>query len=324
MSTFPKGPYTTEVFQDVSVPLNPILPGEVRPSSSNKVVDIYSVKPYEWDGRSRPNVDDYTSPWIEKASQTMYKSTGTKKKKATNAEITYAKNQLEAALAKYKSDFDFWAEMDERSYTSQSAQAQRYEEAGFNLGYMYGNIDSGNSSVGYSNPDVSFSPNENVGDNLGEAKLVTDVVSSIVSVASSLISAGVSVAQLPSKIASMKANTAVAEASVEWQKVLRSINKDGVKVNDVTKSLAFELQSIGVKSAATSLSASQEQLKQLTEFTNHCANIYSLQGTDQRKEMWNSTKEVLNSLDLSWLGENEGFGRFILQTLSFFALNKLN
>lgn len=301
----------------------PVISWENPNQQDSSPASIYDVQPYSWDGKSRPNIDDYTSPWIEKASQTMYKYTASAKRKSINAEITYAKNQLQNALAKYQADFDFWSEQDERNYTSQSAQKQRYEEAGFNLGYLYNQVDSGNSAVGYSNPDVSYEPNENIGDNLGGVKVVADIVGTIVGVASSLLSAGVKVAELPAKLAQMKSNTELNKASLEWTNLLRSVDSDGNKVGTITKSLAFELQNIGVQQASTTLKCSQQQLSQLTEFTSKCAAIYELQGTDPRKEASTALQDMIKNIDLSWLGESQGIGRFILQMLGYTAVLNL-
>lgn len=167
--------------------------------SGNKT-EYYTPKPYVWDGKSRPNVNDYLSPWVDMASRTKYNFTGSYYKKHVNAMITYAQNQLKAAQAQYDNDVAFWNERDERSYTTQASQAQRYEDAGFNMGYMYSQVDNGNSAVGYNQPQSDFEPTENKGDELGGFKLVFDIVSSALTVGTALVKTGISLKKLPEEL----------------------------------------------------------------------------------------------------------------------------
>lgn len=301
-------------------------PSNVMTSLQGKIDDhneLYSRQHYKWDGKARPKIDDYISPWINVASETMYSSAFNKNRKEHNKQVTYAKNQLEIATKQFNEDLAFWNERDERDYTDQASQAQRYEDAGFNMGYMYDKIDSGNSAVGYNQQDASIQPADNSANELDLVKTVSSVVATCVSAVTSLINTGVKLKELPARIKQMTASGELTQVQADWQKVLQSVDKGGHAVDDVTKSLAFELQTIGAKSAQQSLDIGAEQLKQLQEFTNKCASIYEIQGTDPRKEASNALQEMIKGLDLSWLGENQGFGRFILQMLGFWAVKDM-
>lgn len=284
------------------------------PESGEPVaISIYDVTPYQWDGHSRPNVDDYTAPWLHMASKTMYKFTATRARKNFNAQVTYAKNQLEQALAQYQADYDVWSEMDERNYTSQSAQKQRYEEAGFNLGYLYNQVDSGNSAVGYSNPDVSFEPNDNVGDNLGGVNMIVDTISSVASIALGAVSAGISIAKLPSVLMESGMRSALLAEQASWQKILRSVGPDGKSVDNAAQSIGFALQKVG-------LDISSENLVHLKEFTKHAAEIYSLQATHAGKE---ASQEIQSFIDdLNFDGENSKFLEMFTRLLGWLTVSK--
>lgn len=325
MPTIPVDTFNPEKHFDSGIHVSTQMPTSmvVNTSASASPSSIYDVPSYVWDGKSRPNIDDYTRPWSQKASDSMYSWAFTDYRKAHNAEITYAKNKLNDAIAQYENDLAFWNEMDERWYTSQASQAQRYEDAGFNLGYLYDKIDSGNSAVGYAQGDSQYTPAENYANEGEIVKTVSSVISSCVGVVSSLINAGVNLAQLPARIKQMTAAGELTSIQANWQRVLQSVGTDGKKIDDVSKSIAFALQQMNYKQSQQSLSISAENLKHLQEFTLHAAKIYTLQGTDPRKEASDSLQKMIKSMDLSWLGDSAGFGRFVLQMLGFWAIKDI-
>lgn len=283
-------------------PSKPVLGGTSNPTTGT----VYKTGvPYEWSGKSRPNINDYIAPWIEKASQTTYKYTGTKKKKEHNSAVQYAQNQMQAAIAKYESDLAFWNEMDERLYTTPSAQSQRYEDAGFNMGYMYSNVDSGNSAVGYGQQESSFSPAETEGDNLGGAKLVADVVGTIAGIFTGLVNSGVSVARAvsdiavnSSRIALQGAQTALTQAQAAWEKCLQSYDSAGNKVDDIAKSIAFQAQQAGLSKTVNEGNYVGKQIEDITKFLVQADNIYKKQAYNPDDGL-NDINQSINTSDMS-------------------------
>lgn len=188
---------------------------------------------------------------------------------------------------------------------------------------MYDKIDSGNSAVGYSQGDSQYTPSENYANEGEIVKTVSSVISSCVGVVSSLINSGVNLAQLPAKIKQMTASGELTTVQANWQRVLQSIGTDGNQVNDISKSIAFALQKLSYDKSSQDITIGAENLKHLQEFTKKCAAIYTLQGTDPRKEASTALQDMIKGLDLSWLGDNQGFGRFILQMLGFWAVKDM-
>lgn len=268
--------------------------------SGNTIV-YTKPKPYVWDGKSRPNVDDYISPWVDMASKTKYKFTGSHYKKRVNEMISYAQNQLKAAQAQYDNDIAFWNERDERSYTTQSAQAHRFEDAGFNMGYMYSQVDNGNSAVGYNQSSSDFEPVDNTGDELGGFKLVFDIVSSAFTIGTALVKAGISLKKLPDELRLLRnqSNVAFAQSGYytelannenlkggllhfeeQLQLWLQTHKPDGTSTDIFSDSLAVAMEQLSYKMK------DQERID-LVNWNAVSAEIYKLQSTPSASQSFN-------------------------------------
>lgn len=263
---------------------------------------IYDVSPYVWDKKSRPNINDYTKPWMKDASQTMYKYTGLQYKKDHNAMVTYAKNQLQAALAQYDADLAFWNEQDEREYTNQSSQLQRFEDAGFNMGYMYSAVDNGNSAVGYNQESAHYDPSDNHGDELGGVKLVVDCVTSALSLVAPMIKSGISLAKLPHEIALLKsqkgsndASARMANIGAKMQEFMQSHDYAGNAVNSLGESLAFSFQQMQYDLAQNQSNLAYASWIDKTKWNEVADRIYQKQATPTASEAFN---QWVYSLDM--------------------------
>lgn len=257
------------------------------------VSDVTSVSPYEWDGNTRPQIDNYIAPWSDYASRFEYKSAGTSKKKEHNSAIAYAKNRMQAAMKQYQEDLAFWNERDERNYTSQLSQVQRYEDAGFNLGYLYGNVDSGNSAVGYDQGDASFTPSDVSGDETRGLDLAVDIVSAAVSVVSSLAKTGIDLVKLPFETALLQwQKTDIIQSGLakslqnQWTQFLRDTTVEGKHTDDMSKSLAFAFE------ALPQINADLNN-QQLSEFVKYCGKIYENQSTDLNKSLIQDIDKII-------------------------------
>lgn len=258
---------------------------------------IYQTDSYVWDGRSRPNVNNYISPWSKYANleeaNSLYK-----KNRYYNSAIRYAKTQLDAAMAQYEDDLAFWNERDERDYTDQSSQVQRYEDAGFNLGYMYGNVDSGNSAVGYNQGDASLSPNDTSNKSVEQSRQVVEVVSGAFSLATKVVQSGYDIKLTDEKTAlttwqkieSINRGTAISLQN-KWIELLRSTDVDGNDVgNDFSKSIAFLSEKIGYQ-------LQDKEYSRLSTFVKYCNDLYKNQSTDMVKELFGDFNEIIDSVD---------------------------
>lgn len=221
---------------------------------------IYQTESYVWDGKSRPNVNNYIQPWSKYANlqeaNSLYK-----KNLHYNSAIRFAKTQLEAAMAQYKDDLAFWNERDERDYTDQASQVQRYEDAGFNLGYMYGNVDSGNSAVGYNQGDVTLTPNDTSNKSFEQSKVIIDAVYGALSAVTSIVKSGVDVKKLPYDIAESKSRGGYfsalhvnTQSRTEFQELVNSMRSyfqshdfDGDSIENLGDSVQAAFESIGYK-----------------------------------------------------------------------------
>lgn len=267
-----------------------------------KELSIYDVSPYKWDGQSRPNVDDYIKPWVKDASQTMYKYTGLRYKKEHNAMVTYAKNQLQAALAQYDSDLAFWNERDERDYTDQVSQLQRFEDAGFNMGYMYSAVDNGNSAVGYNQDSAGFEPSENQGDELGGVKTVVDCVTSALSLVAPMINSGISLSKLPYELAllqsqkgSNESSARLANISAKMQEFMQSHDYSGNAVDSLGESLAFSFQQMQYNLVQNQSNLAYASWIDKTKWNEVADRIYQKQATPTASEAFN---QWIYSLDM--------------------------
>lgn len=258
---------------------------------------IYATESYAWDGKSRPNVNNYLSPWSKYANMEKVNSLY-KKNRHLDSAINYAKTQLEAALAQYKDDLAFWNERDERDYTDQSSQRQRYEDAGFNMGYMYSSVDSGNSAVGYNQGDASLTPNDTSNKSVEQSKRVAEVVSGAFSLATNLVKSGYDIKLTDArsaladwqKIESMTRGKALSLQN-QWMQILRSVDENGHDVGeDFSKSIAFLSEKVGYD-------LQSKELSRLSKFVEHCGDLYKNQSTDMVKELFGDFNEIIDSVD---------------------------
>lgn len=277
---------------------------------------------YVWDGNSRPQLEDYISPWAKTANQTTYHNTFNKKRRNHNANVEYARTMLQAATQQYEDDLAFWQERDSRSYNSQLSQLQRYEDAGFNMGYLYGSVESGNTSSGYHGSSVDMDRPDNSTDVSKTIQAVSSAVGTALNVVTSLAKTGIDIYKAPHEISLLKNNSQAVKLSNEWTKILRSMDKDGNSVEDVAKSLAFSLQALTQKQGEQSLSIGEKELTRLESFLQYCDKIYENQSTDPKKEIVNGIKSMIDSIDFSFLGEYEKLGKRITQLLALAGVIK--
>lgn len=219
--------------------------------------DVTSIPDYVWDGNKRPVLSDYTKPWNVIASGPTYNNPLKYWITENNSAVYYAINKIKEATAQFEQDLAYWNERDERLYTTPLAQTQRYGEAGYNMGYLYGNVDSGNSAVGYdqgdSQFDISTPPNVNrlepISKIFGMALDVAKFVPSLVKLPSEL-----NLNKAREELSYAQLNDANASAMIKdlqggWFQFLREHDKDGNQVsigeNDAfnwSESIAFLLE----------------------------------------------------------------------------------
>ena len=257
---------------------------------------IYQTDSYVWDGNSRPNLNDYIGPWSKYANLEEANSLYKKNRHYNNA-IRYAKTQLDAAMAQYKDDLAFWNERDERAYTDQSSQVQRYEDAGFNLGYMYGNIDSGNSAVGYNQGGDTLNPNDTSNKSFEQSKQVTEVVSDAFSLATKIVQSGFEIKLTDEKSAltawqraeSVQRGLAISLQN-QWTNFLRTTTPSGDESVSFSDSIAFLSEKVGydIKS---------KEYDRLSEFVKYCGDLYKNQSTDMIKELFGDIDSLIDGID---------------------------
>lgn len=262
---------------------------------------VYSTAPYSWDGSSRPQLADYIGPWNPVASATESKW-NTKRGRNRNAAITYAKNMLQGAISQYNSDLDFWNEQDSRRYNTPASQSERYENAGYNLGYMYGSVSSGNTQSGYSSPDAS----SDVQDNEAPESLVSEVILPLIETLGSLTKQGVDIWRTVKEIGKIGEQTklfqaqrmesysrgsrASAEASLisaqsEWYQYLRTTKPDGSSVDSMGDVPNFS-QSIAFLSESLGYDVQSSEYKDLQTWLTYCEKAYNNQTTEPMKDIF--------------------------------------
>lgn len=258
--------------------------------------EIYSQSTYKWDGSSRPILDDYISPWSKYANYEEANSIYAKARHYNNA-IRYAKTQMEAGAAQYEQDLAFWNERDERNYTSPSAQTQRFEDAGYNLGYMYGSVDSGNSAVGYNQGSTSLDPNDTSNKSMEQVKQVAEVVSGAFSLVTQLVKDGFDIKLIDERTAltqwqkaeSIARGTAISLQS-QWAEILRTTTPEGDTTQTFTESIAFLSEKLGydIKS---------NEFSRLSTFLKYCDQLYKNQSTDMVKELFGDINDTIKDID---------------------------
>lgn len=274
---------------------------------------VYNVTPYSWDGKERPNLADYTAPWQEYASK-VDSQWNTEKWRDYQNSVNYARDQLKIAQEQYNADLDFWNERDSRDYNDPVSQTNRYKEAGYNLGYLYGSVDSGNTSSGYAGSPAQI---EDFGSDAPEKGLddAVGIVTGALRVVTDLAKSGVDLAKMPSEIALNKWRKSESiqrglSLSLQnaWTQFLRSVDKDGKQTDDFSKSLAFALEQ--VRFGQIDLSNSQMQ-----SFLKYCDKIYENQSTDIRKELMKDADNIIKDID-------SDVGSAILRLLVIMAISE--
>ena len=276
--------------------------------------EIYSVTPYSWDGKSRPVLTDYVAPWEKYSALGISEGTIWSNVKARNNAIRYAQNMKETAIKQYEDDIAYWNERDERAYTTPSAQSQRYEDAGYNMGYMYSSVDSGNSAVGYS--QSSYSPEyKESRDNSIETvfKILNTGLEVVTKLAKTATSMGVDITKMSlndincdylySLAKKANAEQTFIDLQSSWYQYLREHNKKGEQVSigendafDWSESIAFEIEQEGVKLTAN-------QRKDLDAFLAVAAEYYQKRNTqyDNVSPLAAATNNIQNSDMPKWL-----------------------
>lgn len=274
---------------------------------------VYNVTPYEWDGKERPNLSDYTEPWLVYASKSDAKWY-TKKGIAYQNAVNFARDRLKIAEQQYNADLDFWNERDSRDYNDPLSQTNRYTEAGYNLGYLYGSVESGNTSSGYNGSSSNMS---DFGSDAPEKDLTdaVEIVTGAVRIVTDLAETGIDLSKTPTDKAFTKWRTTESfqrgmalSLQNQWTNILRDFDKDGNSVDDYTKSLSFALEQ-------SRLGQIELSNKQMTSFLEHCDDIYKNQATDIRKDLMEDIDKMLEGVD------SDGV-KAVLRLLAIFAMSK--
>lgn len=247
------------------------------------VKDVYDIKHYSWDGKSRPVLENYTNPWLAYSSQGSPSNMFYKKRYGA---ITYAQNQLKTAIDQYNSDLDFWNEADSRSYNSPISQTSRFEDAGYNLGYLYNQVDSGNTSSGYNGAFSDMEPNETTNmDNPIETAM--SVISTVSSTLVGLLDSGVKAYEIikltPQKFENLFHDSSLKSIQASWANFLQSYGVDeagdiiplrsdqgGFTAHYGDNGLSFQLSQF-----ITDLSGSKMSNNDLSTWLKYCDKIYS-------------------------------------------------
>lgn len=283
---------------------------------NEELEQVYTNASYVWDGKERPVLSNYTAPWSYYASQQPSTVLSRRQIQA----IDYAKLKLQEATKQFENDLSYWNEQDERSYTSPISQTQRYDDAGFNMGYLYSQVDSGNSAVGYNQQSTSIDTQTS-----DAYKQGLDVVARLVGSALDVSKYVPAIAKLPSELdlneareqlAYAQANDSSASAMIQdlqgsWFQFLREHDKDGKQVGyredggyDWSNSIAFLLEQENYK-----LKANERQ--DLDEWLKQAAKVYK----NQSSENVNSANRVANEIWNSDLPKGVKIFLGILQTL---------
>lgn len=262
---------------------------------------IYDTSPYVWNGENRPLISDYIGPWNEVASMTPSKW-ATAAGNTRNSAITYAKNMMQNAISQYNSDLDFWNEQDSRRYNSPASQSERFEDAGYNMGYLYGQVSSGNTNSGYNSPDAS----SDVQQNDAPDSLVSEVVLPMINTLGSLANQGVDIWRTVKDIGRIEqqkhlyyAQTAeslsrgrkasneatLVRAQYEWYDFLRHTTPSGEPISsdgDIPRyqdSLAFLAESLNYD-------IDSAEYKDLQTWLNYCDKAYNNETTQPMKDVF--------------------------------------
>ena len=87
--------------------------------------DVTSIPSYKWDGKSRPQLSDYTTPYAHYASMTERVDTAWRKSRIHNSAIAYAKQMMEIANAQYEDDLSYFRNQQNCTYNPYYNQPAR-------------------------------------------------------------------------------------------------------------------------------------------------------------------------------------------------------
>lgn len=263
---------------------------------------IYDTSPYSWNGEDRPVISDYIGPWNYVASMTPSKW-ATASGNARNAAITYAKNMMQNAISQYNSDLDYWNELDSRSYNTPASQSERFQNAGYNMGYMYGSVSSGNTQSGYSSPDAS----SDVQENEAPESLVSEIVLPMINTLGSLASQGVDIWREVKDIGRIDQQTKLYQAQThesfsrsskalfeaelisaqkEWFLFLRNHRPDGTPVEEAYGANAKLEQSIAFLAESLNYDTNSAEYQDLQKWLNYCDKAYQNETTQPMKDVF--------------------------------------
>lgn len=262
--------------------------------------EIYSQSSYSWDGNSRPNINDYVEPWARYANLTESGATAWRKNRYYNDSIRYAKTMLESAISQYDNDVAFWNERDERSYTTPSAQSQRYEDAGYNLGYMYSSVDSGNSAVGYDQNESSYTPNDTSSKSNERAKVVIEAIGTAFDIATKLVKSGINIKKLPHEIINLRSDSSLKGAQMlneqerirlssmeaDFRQYLQEHDKDGNSIESLGESIYYSIATISQR-------LNEELLLEKSYFNQYASKLFENQSVP------NGYQNVMNMISNS-------------------------
>lgn len=212
------------------------------------IAGVESAQPYSWDGNSRPRLEDYTAPWANYANLDLYQDPYSfSRKQKFNDAVLYARTMMDIASSQYKDDLSFWQEQDTRSYNSPLSASSRYEDAGFNMGYMYSNVDAGYSD-GYAQNDYSPYVNEGRNDDKGKAQKVMNVVSSVHRIALDILSQGIALRKVPYEVNKLisdanlnSSSAALRDVEAGMKSLLLTHNSSGEPVENSINSMYYEM-----------------------------------------------------------------------------------
>lgn len=274
---------------------------------------IYKTENYTWDGKSRPDVNDYIQPWSKYANMSEANSLYSKNRHL-NAAIRYAKTQLNAALKQYDNDMAFWNEKDERAYTSPLSQSQRYEDAGYNMGYMYSSVDSGNSAVGYDQSPSEIENNDTSNKSVDQTvKIISTALNLATSLAKTASGIGVDITRMNlNKVnsdylysLSKKANAeqTFTDLQSSWFQYLREHRPDGSQVSVGENDSFVWSESLAYLTEKENYELTANQRKDLDEFLIVAADYYSKRNSsfDKVSPLQQSTSNIQNSDMPNWL-----------------------
>ena len=249
-------------------------------SKKINIQDVYDVQHYTWDGKSRPDIQNYTFPWLAYSTKHLSKLAS----KSLSAR-EYAREQLKVATDRYNADLDLWNETDSRSYNSPISQSSRFEDAGYNLGYLYSQVESGNTSSGYDGAFSDFEP-ENIED-IDYLSAFTDTISAVTSTLVDLLDSGVKAYEIikltPQKFENLYQDASLKSIQSSWLSFLQDygVDDDGniirmkTSKGGLTSIYGDNGSSLQLTQFITDLTGSKMSNSDLSAWLKYCDKIYS-------------------------------------------------